>query len=497
MFRASIGSKDVPRKPRIIMFFTLVATLSVNMSSIIMSRFVHQTQQLGEVVEKNSVASPHVAIAMSYTIPEWTVYSRGDNAGALLALANSPFNYPQRENDTEFSIHRTPYDITCRGMDVMMGQFTLMEHDPNSCMVLQFMSDSMAITKGGNVSIQDKGNKRGAAVIEVKTGPIYTAMSFASEVEYKNTFCSSYDMVGDLVTFIVNGTTSVPTTMVSRCWTKTGEMIVMSTTTVRFSAKANAVDRTAQLVLGETSMFREIEQGLMKYTQTNTTHTVSVLEYRVDGPVVQVSACIRGLEGRTEVPMGICALSTVNVIVARSSQLDAESAAKLGNTFGGNSTSVIATIKHLPTNNTLDPFGVRNSSFAVADMMATIGSSLNVDWNSAAIYFTFDVRKIHKGYEIANGLIVVAGVVLVACLIVSGWTLTFKSIHTESFYNIVTNRFVFRREKTKPMLTTCSLEEGLELGEGRFAYQSYQEQNELSDITKDNPAMEQSTSSLI
>ncbi|KAF9178117.1 hypothetical protein BGZ51_006458 [Haplosporangium sp. Z 767] len=187
---------------------------------------------------------------MSYTIPEWTIYSRGDNAEALLTLANSPFNYPQRENDTEFSIHRAPYDITCREMDVMMGQLTLMKRDPNSCMLLQFMSDSMAITEGGNVWIQDKGNKRGNVMIEVKTGPIYTEMSFASEVSYKGTFCSSYDMVGNLVTFVVNCTTSVPTTLVSRCWTKTGEMIVMSTTTVRFNANADAVDRAAQSVLG-------------------------------------------------------------------------------------------------------------------------------------------------------------------------------------------------------------------------------------------------------
>lgn len=68
MFRSSIGSYAVPRKVRYTMATVLAATLVANMSSIIMSSFIHQSQQLGTLSLAGVISDQYIAKGMSYTL---------------------------------------------------------------------------------------------------------------------------------------------------------------------------------------------------------------------------------------------------------------------------------------------------------------------------------------------------------------------------------------------------------------------------------------------
>lgn len=328
--------------------------------------------------------------------------------------------------------------------------------------------------------------------MDVKAGPICAELSASIALLYGNIICGLIDFVGNTVNHATNGTTSAPTTSATKCWTATGEMVVLSMTTVRFSSGVSSVDRTAKSLLGETVSFREIEQAMLNATHTSSSTTVGYIEYAVDGNSVETAGCLRGLAFGTNVPIAICSYNTAIVIVAKSRQFNSTKSSQLGQALNGSAITTIATIKHLPTNHTLAPFDIRNSSYLVADILASFGFSLIVNWTGGHVLIIYDVYEVRKGYNVPNTLIALAGMISGICLLVSGWTLTFKPIHTDSLYNIVTNRFVFRRDKPKPMLTTCNLDKDLELDGGKITYQK-----ELSTITTNAHLVDNSTTPLL
>ncbi|KAF9369862.1 hypothetical protein CPC16_004131, partial [Podila verticillata] len=110
MFRSSVGSYAVPRKVRYTMAAVLVATLVANLSSIIMSRFIHQSQQLGKPNQVVVISNQYIPAGISQVLAAWTAYARGNVADVLLSLVNSPSNIPSMKNNSIYNIHRSEYD---------------------------------------------------------------------------------------------------------------------------------------------------------------------------------------------------------------------------------------------------------------------------------------------------------------------------------------------------------------------------------------------------
>lgn len=491
MFKSSVGSYAVPRKVRYTMAAVLAASLVANMSSIILSQFIHPSQQLGSSSPASVISDQFITKGHSYALAAWNAYARGNVADVLLSLVDSPSNIPDMKNNSIYNIHRSEYDAGCRYMDILYNT-TVVTHSPNSCMQLEVGVGSIAITEQWNTQHLNRGNGRGSISMDVKAGPIYTELSLSIGLLYGNILCALIDMVGNTVNHATNRTTSAPITSATKCWTATGEMVVLSMTTVRFSSDAGSVDRTAKSLLGETVSFREIEQAMLNATHANSTTTMGYIEYVVDGPSIETAGCLRGLMVGTDVPIAVCSYNTVSVIVAKSRQFNSTTSSQFGQLLNGSAVTTIAAIKHLPTNHTLVPFDIRNSSYVVADILASFGFSLIVHWARGQVLIIYDVYDIRKGYNIPNALIAIAGTILGICLLVSGWTLTLQHIHTGSLYNIVTNRFVFRRDKPKPMITTCNLDKDLELDGGKITYQK-----ELSTITTNAHSAESSTTRLL
>ncbi|KAK3831974.1 MAG: hypothetical protein J3R72DRAFT_425240 [Linnemannia gamsii] len=470
----------------------LVATLVVNMSSIIMSRFIHQSQQLGTPYSTIELSDQYITGSTSYALMEWTAYARGNVADVLLSLVNSPSNIPSMKSNSIYNIHRSEYDAGCKYMDILYNTTTA-TRSPGSCMQLEFGVGSIAITEQWNTRFLNKGNGRGSISVEAKAGPLYTELFLNILLRYGNITCGLFDIVGNMVTFAPNGTTSAPITSATKCWTAAGEMVVLSMTTVRFCSGADSVYRTATSLFGETALFREIEQVMLNATNATNTTTVGYMEHMVDGPNLEIAGCLRGLALGSNMPIAICSYNTVSVIVAKSRQFNSTVSSLLGATLSRNATTTtIAAIKHVPTNHTLVSFDLRDASYLVADILASFGFSLIIDWVKGQVLIAYDVNDIRKGYDVPSTLIAVTGAILSICLFVFGWSLTFKPIYTDSLYNIVTNRFVSQREKPKPMLTTCNLDNDLELDGGKITYQK-----ELSTMATTAPLMENSTSSLV
>lgn len=491
MFRSSVGSYAVPRKVRYTMAAVLVATLVANLSSIIMSRFIHQSQQLGKPNQVVVISNQYIPAGISQVLAAWTAYARGNVADVLLSLVNSPSNIPSMKNNSIYNIHRSEYDAGCKYMNLSFNT-SILVHSPNSCMQLEVVAGSFAITEWWNTQFFSKGSGRGSVSIDVKAGPIYTEFSFSLSLTYGNVTCELFDLVGNTLYYPVNGTTSAPTTSTTKCWTASGEMIVLSMTTVRFSSGAYSVHRTATSLIGESALFHELEQQVLNATHANSTNTVSFTEYMVDGPNLELAWCMRGVKYKTNTPMAICSYSTASIIVAKSHQYNSTMSSQFGKILSENASTTIATIKHLPTDHTLVPFDIRNSSYLVADIVASFGFSLFVDWDIGKVVITYDVNDVLKGYDVPNGLIVVASIILGICLLVCGWTVTLKPIYTNSLYDILSNRLIFHRKKPKPMLTTSNLENDLELDGGKITYQK-----ELPTMNPNEHSMENSTASLV
>ncbi|KAG0300591.1 hypothetical protein BGZ97_003152 [Linnemannia gamsii] len=493
MFRSSVGSYTVPRKVRYTMAGVLAATLVANLSSIIMSQFIHQSQRLGTPYLAAALSDHYIPRSLSYVLVEWTAYARGNVSDVLLSLVNSPSNIPNMKDNSIYNIHRSEYDPGCKYMDIVYNK-TIVSHPLNSCMQLEVIPGSVAINEDDQWNTQhlNKGNGRGSISMDVKAGPLYAELSLTLFLKYGNITCGLVDMVGNMVYYASNGTTSAPTTLATKCWTAAGEMVVLSMTTVRFSSGADSVYRVATSLIGETALFRETGQAMLNATHATNITTVGFIEYMVDGPSVEIAGCVRGVAPVTSMPIAICSYSTASVIVATSHQFNSTDSSSLGEILGKSDFTTIATIKHLPTNHTLLPFDLRNASSLVADTLASFGFSLIVDWIGGQVLITYDVSNIRKGYDVPNTLIAVAGAILGICLAVSIWSFTFKPIYTESLYNIVTNRFVFHREKPQAMLITCNLDNDMELDGGKITYQK-----ELSAITTTTPLMENSATSSV
>lgn len=455
-----------------------------------MSRFIHQSQQLGNPYSVNVLSDQYITGSPLYALAAWTAYARGNVADVLLLLVNSPSNIPNMKNNSIYNIHRSEYDAGCKNMDVWYNK-TVVAGSPNSCMGLEFVADSAAITERWNMRFLNRGNGKGSISVDVKAGSM-TELSSGIALKYGNMSCGLFDFVGNTLIYAANGTTSAPTTSATKCWTAAGEMMVLSMTTVRFSSGVDFIDHTATSLIGETGLFHDIEQALLNATYTNNTTTMGIIEYMVDGPSMKFAGCLRGLGFMSGMPFASCSYNTVSIIVAKSRQFSTAVSSGLGKDLSTTSITNIAVIKHLPTNHTLIPFDIHNASYVVADVLASFGFSLIVFWTRGKVLVMYDVSDIRRGYDVPIALIAVAGTILGICLIVSGWTLTFKPVYTNSLYNIVTNRFVFRREKPKPMLATFNLDNDLELDGGKITYQK-----ELSTIGTDAHSVENSTASLI
>ncbi|KAG0022567.1 hypothetical protein BGZ81_008474 [Podila clonocystis] len=386
-------------------------------------------------------------------------------------MINSPDNIPGMSTNTVYQAHLSEYKNLCNVASVYIetDKSTPVFTPEESCMKLSLFVMSAALVD--NMSLDSVHIRADGTANMTYYGPSLPGVlefSSGAMLNFGSTNLSLIDQSNLLLSLPSNGTSSPPSTMVTKNWTKDGVMTILSMTTTRIYAGIESLHDALEAQFGYNELFSNVETSIQQSTFTpNATYNILFAELRMNGTMLEVASCMTGYSSLASKLTIHCIHINLKVIVATSLQFNTS------NTWVyESSASSLATIKHVPypRNSTLlDTEGITNK---VADLFGKLGCSVAMNWRLGVMIIYFDKQEILNGFEVPTRLVYTLGLFLGILLIVALWTYTFEDKYTSSFLDLVHSVFVFKLEtKTQSRLAPSNVKRGVQLGDGYLAFE--------------------------
>ncbi|KAF9573572.1 hypothetical protein EC968_008327 [Mortierella alpina] len=232
--------------------------------------------------------------------------------------------------------------------------------------------------------------------------------------------CYIADLSHDQVVPSQSGLTSPLMTAVTKCLYATGEIIALSSTSVRFSVPnlqsfrqvaSSIFLQQDDLLLG---MEQSISEGLFSKLAPDVLDGIHIMEVKVIGTEVRSLTCAARRASHNGTTYLMCSYTTAAAVLTKpQSMLPDISARRAGKPYmpyGLYTVDIIA--EHLPlTQNSrlgqprYSMSSVLNASIEAARYFASLGQNVNVDWMDRKIIFIFQTADPVKGYEIPLWLV--------------------------------------------------------------------------------------------
>ena len=492
MLLASCWSVAVPWFDRLALLLVLALSALISLSGVILTHFTTATQQLGPPFTYEVLSNQTVTLSSMFYLPTWTrVISYGaDIETTLDSIINSPDNIPNMSSEDVYNAYTSDFVNICTVHIVFALPYPTAIFEPEgNCMQVKTSLLSGAITEDWNsgwVEVRPDGT-----VNLTFHGPTLvgaTELSHMATLSYNGTNIMILDQSNLVLTLPANGTSSPPSTVATKSWTKNGAMMVLSMTTTRIYAGIDNLHQSLTAEFGNNSLFNNVERSIQQSTfVTNETYNILFAEARMNGTMFESAGCMSVHTIFFEKVTMNCYHVHLKVVVATVPEFERTQRTWLGNDMF----STLLSIKHVPQpgNSTLlDTEGITDK---VADVLARLGCSAVMNWYNGSLMMHFNRQKILNGYEVPNWLVWSFGSFLAFFFMVALWTLRFEGKYSSSFFDLVQSSLVLKLEKENvSRIGPSDFKKGIRLGNGRLAF----EENEDEPLAK-NPEDDQFSSS--
>ncbi|KAG0042081.1 hypothetical protein BGZ83_000921 [Gryganskiella cystojenkinii] len=472
---AFIGSDTAPWFDRIMLFLVLSTMVLIALSGVILTNFTLATQQLGSPKLVKAISDQSVQLTTMFYLPSWTKTAfYGDNVTiTLLSMINSPGNIPNMQNDSVYEVRQSDYHSLCDVATVLIQTDQPRPVFPpptDSCMTLTLLLGTVTLVD--NMALDSTFTRPDGTVSMTYYGstvPLVFEFSSTVLLNYGNSSHLFIDQSNNQLLLPANGTSSPPTTIVTKNWSPEGYMAVLSMTTTRIYAGIDSLHDTLEHEFGSHEMFKNIETSIQQSTFTpNATFSVLFAELRLDGTMVEIASCMTGNAIQMAKITINCFHVYLKAIVATSPQQTDLLAWPIPT-----SVDTLATVKHIPKpGNSTHRLDTRAVTDEAADLFARLGKSVTMQWYLKKMVIYFDQYEILNGFEVPDGLVYALCPFLCIFLLIALWTFKFEDKYTSSFLDLVHSLFVFKIEKeTRSRLVTTDIEHGVQLRNGHLAFE--------------------------
>ncbi|CAO3573783.1 unnamed protein product [Mortierella alpina] len=388
---------------------------------------IRQTSAAQQIIQ----ISPFIATDTAAFIQGWatTVRSGGSIVHALAMTINNTRNIPDAELGRQYIPQQYPYESACDHLNffAVHPNNTHLQISSNGCANLSISFDNLFQPNASRSYVTRRSDDRGTIVLPGQydtndTGIFIASGAYSAEMaSYVLIFpsagrkCLTGEFYRNMIVPAQSGVTNSPTTVVTKCLYATGEIITLSSTSVRFSVPklqsfrnvtSYIFDQQDDLLVG---MEQSISEGLFSHLAADVLDAMQVIEVRTNGTEVRTLACAARRASQNGTIYLMCSYTTAAAtLIKPQSMLPAISARRAGKPYTPYSLYTVDIMaEHLPLTNSVgsgQPRYVTTSILAAskeaATYFASLGQNFYIDWTERKILLIFETIDPLKGYEI-------------------------------------------------------------------------------------------------
>ncbi|KAF9915280.1 hypothetical protein BX616_006525 [Lobosporangium transversale] len=427
MYNTLVNSRNsIPRSTKLILIITIVVSIIASLSDIGAIYFIEPSEAPSRTTFIIVKTTQYVVNSGQYILSGWNTATRGrsDIVDAIKHMINDTANIPGYVPGLVYTPRTTKYEIGCDKIAFQMwdGDVILNTHQ-DSCATANFTMDGIVVRDYSKMTVIRESSSR-ISISVLGQSPIFftemistTSMTiFGEECGLLEAYTNS-DMLAD-------GISSLPVTQATKCILPTGEIIVISSTAIRFFvADPQLINiTTSTLFHEENELVKAMETTVMK--ESFTKNSTLLVELRAGDSSLDASGCFSNWNTETNSTNLACMYINFKYIITKAQKPDKIIAAARGNAPWPKPVgySSVMAIQHLPTITYKEPkhlsiAGAKDATKSVADYVASLGQNFFVDFAQRQLLVLYDSSEYEKGFDIPDWLAIGALCTMVVCAI--------------------------------------------------------------------------------
>ncbi|KAF9950657.1 hypothetical protein BGZ72_007735 [Mortierella alpina] len=407
-------------------FLNVLISLADTGAKVFVKQAIRDTNAAQHIIQ----TTPFIRTDLFADIEGWTTTTPSGRGivDALTMTINNTRNIPDAQPGRQYIPQQYPYESGCDRLNVFAvhPNHTHLQISNNGCANLSIFNDNLLELNTSRSYVARRSEDRGTIVTPGRYDPDIndTFETGAMSVEIgsyvrlalnEDRKCLTALAHRNIVVPAQSGITSSPKTVVTKCLYPTGEIVSLSTTSLRFSVPnlqsfrqvtSKIFEEQDDLLIG---MEQSIGEGLFSNLAADVMDGIHVMEAKTVGTEVRSVTCAARRASQNGTTYLMCSYATVAVVVTKpQAMLRDVSALRAGKPYTPYALYTVAiSAKHLPysSNSSLaDPqyaaTTILNASQDAARYFASLGQNFYIDWTGHKILLIFATTDRQKGYEI-------------------------------------------------------------------------------------------------
>lgn len=350
------------------------------------------------------------------------------------ALNNTKAN-PRASPTKRYRPRVSDYEVACDRLNVRISNGSLFLPNDGCATFFIYPTTSFNISTTTSYILQTSEG-RAKAVLPLhayaeSTGPGMVAeISLFTRVKYKDQYCSISDRISGLFNATRVAFTGSPTTVLTKCQLLSGQMVILSTTAIRFAVPNHQMFHSiATSIFGDqdepvTAMYDSVNNGTLTDFLVEELTRMVVMEVKIVGAQLTALICVGSKQPRSMVPQINCAYTISNTLITKPRPLNPDIAQIVSNKNLSTDFPLISTmmtLTHVPLVSENTPSyalsKILNASSVAVTYMACLGQNVIMDWDGSTMYIAYDTVDIVEGYDVPEWVFFLMVTVMIACFL--------------------------------------------------------------------------------
>ncbi|KAF9116671.1 hypothetical protein BGW39_002671 [Mortierella sp. 14UC] len=384
----------------------------------------------------------------------------------MAKMINDTKNIPEAVIGRVYTPRTFEYEVACDQFDL----YALNESNilfPNSgCTVAQYLPYNGKSIDFNKARVVNLSKGRWSISAPAPSDSMFILVQTQKSIFVGGRICALGNTEPRVASYIKPGLMSLPTTVTTKCVYPTGEISVLSASTVPFSfSTVKNFRNVSTAVFGEYGDLLQAMEASINNT-TATSNSTLFMELKVHGSFIEAVVCSSFEYPDPGVISMSCIYNNVNMFIVKQQEINTLIVKARGDRPFPYppGTSIAMTIEHIVAlhNGVPQPISMstmKNVTYEAAQYLASLGQNFYPDYAEEQLYVLFDTMDPRQGFKIPEWLLIsmVAAMIVCFCL----WAITKVLLgvrYTSSLYKVVSMQLSPHTEISAPMLIRSKFE---------------------------------------
>ncbi|OAQ23529.1 hypothetical protein K457DRAFT_130472 [Linnemannia elongata AG-77] len=460
--------KTIPKSTKVAMVITIFASLAASLLDKGAMYFIIPSVRQGEadpIVAKSSQFSPR-GLQRSFTGWSGSIRHGTDIVGAMAKMINDTSNIPEAVIGRVYTPRTFEYEIACDQFDLFVSNASNLLLSNSGCTVAQYSPLAGINIDFNKVRVVNMSKGRWSVSAPATSLSGFMPVQIEESIIVGGRIYALGITEPRVASYIKPGLMSLPTTLTTKCVYPSGEISVLSASTVPFSfSTAQNFRNVSTAVFGEYGDLLQAMEASINNTKATSNSTL-FMELKVHGSFIEAVVCSSFENPNPGVISMSCIYNNVNMFIVKQQEINTLIVkARGGRPFPYPPvTSIAMTIEHIVAlhNGVPQPVSMstmKNATYEAAQYLASLGQNFYPDYAEEQLYVLFDTTDPRQGFKIPEWLLISMAATMIACFCL--WTMTKALLgvrYTSSLYKVVSMQLSPHIEISAPMLIRSKFE---------------------------------------